>query len=376
MSRLLARSPLLARFQVRRFAVAKELDISTQPKADKIAMNYEFTSPELAWVPKSFQSPAARPDASKLFAGNPATMYPLPVYTTELTAENAAEFAADTVPVEASQPSPLATYGILPVSFFGMSALAANEVFLINEESLLIGTWTCFLLTAYVQMGDVLRKHFADTAASMKEQHVAGVNAQLAAVDKLTAALQARVASVGEAKALHESFELMMQRIKAMAVHKHKRLLHQVVSDRLREMHQVESEGARKAVETVVKHVNDAVVAIFAQSPALRKAILKESINALSTAGTGKATLNNGVISAVYSAAFNYARYTMEKLRLGDAKLNQLINANNGELKQKLANDVQGQVRRSWGAVGAGNNAASVRAQSSFKLPSYTRDSA
>jgi hypothetical protein len=56
---------------VRRFAVAKDLDINTQPKADSVKMNYEFTSPELAWVPKSFQAPASRPEASKLFAGNP-----------------------------------------------------------------------------------------------------------------------------------------------------------------------------------------------------------------------------------------------------------------------------------------------------------------
>jgi hypothetical protein len=356
-------------------SVAKELNVATQPTLPVVALNYEFASPDLAWVPKSFQAQAARPDPSKLFADVALTSYPLPVYTTELTAERAAEFAADTLPVAESEPSPLATYGILPVSFFGVSALAANEVFLINEESLLIGTWSCFLLTAYVQLGDVLRKTFADSATAAKEQHVAGVNAQLAALDKLTAALESRVAAVGEAKQMHASFEAMLARVKAMAVHKHRRVLHQIVSDRLKEIQTVESEGSRKAVEAVVARVNEAVVAIFAGSPALRKKILQQSIDALTASNGQKATLKNGLISHVYSAAFNYVRYSMEKLRLGDVALNVQMHGDKAA-KEKLAGEVAGAVRRSWGQAGSANTGEAVRATGVFKLPSYTRDSA
>ncbi len=94
---------------------------------------------------------------------------PLPIYSTELSAARQAQVAADTIPVEATEPSPFATYGVLPVSFFGLSALIANEMFILNEESLLVGTWSCFLLTTYLQMGDAFSKSMQATANTLKE---------------------------------------------------------------------------------------------------------------------------------------------------------------------------------------------------------------
>jgi hypothetical protein len=205
------------------------------------------------------------------------TNLPLPIYSTEASVARQAQLAADTVPVEETEPSPFATYGVLPVSFFGLSALAANEMFILNEESLLIGTWSCFLLTTYLQMGDAFTKSIATTASNLKETHIQGVDAQLAAIDTLTATLNARVQSVEEAKKMQAAFTAMLARVKGMAVHKQKRMLHQLINERLREVVQIETEGSRRATEYVVKTVNEIVVALFATSSSLRKQVLTPS---------------------------------------------------------------------------------------------------
>ncbi len=139
--------------------------------------------------------------------------------------------------------------------------------------------------------------------------HVAGVDAQLAAIDALSAALNQRVQSVQEAKNMQASFTAMLARTKAMAVHKQKRLLHEIINERLREVVQHETEGSRMAVEYVVKTTNDIVVALFATNPALRKQVLSESIAALGQ-GSG-AKLNNSLLLQVYQIAFQYMRYVV-----------------------------------------------------------------
>ena len=344
------------------------LDVSTQPKQPALTMNYDFSDINLAWLPKSLQGLPARPDASKAFMDSPLLNMPLPIYSTEASAEAQARLKADTLPVEATEPSPLATYGVLPVSFFGLSALAANEMFILNEESLLIGTWSCFLLTTYLQGSDAFAQNIATTANTLKETHVAGVDAQLAAIDALTGALNARVQSVAEAKKMQEAFTAMLHRVKAMAVHKQKRMLHQLVNDRLREVYQIETEGSKRAVEYVVKTVNDIVVALFSTSPGLRKAVLAESVTALS-AGSG-AKLKNDLLLQVYKVAFQYMRYEMEKLRLKGFKLD-------AKAREALATDVANQMRRSWGKSVKANVGDAIRNNTTgFKLPSYTRDSA
>lgn len=253
-----------------------------------------------------------------------------------------------------------------------MTALAAHEVFLLNEESLLVGTWTCFLLTCYVQMGDMVRQTFASKALSLKDAHVNGINQQLAAVDKLAATLQARVKSAEEAKQMQAAFASLLERVKAMAVHKQRRLLAQTVLERLHEVRAIEEKGARTAVEAVVKRVNDTVVSVFSASPELRKAILKESIDALAATKDNKTKVNNAVISSVYQLALENTRYSMERLRIGDVALNKKLLLD-GALKEKLVTDVAGAVRRAWGSAASGDEGVASRKQVNFTLPSYTR---
>jgi len=329
-----------------------------------MTFNVEFP----AWAPKSLQSLPVRPDASKAFMDNELLNQPLPIYSTDLSAESQAILAQDTMPEEATEPSPLATYGVLPVSFFGISALAANEMFLVNEEALLIGTWSCFLLTCYVQFSDAFNQAMASKAAALKETHIQGVDAQLAAIDNLTAALNARVAAVEEAKNMQSAFNTMLVRVKAMAIHRQKRLLHQIVNDRLREVYQIEIDGSKKSIEQVAKMVNEIVVVLISANPALRKEILSESIAALS-AGPG-AKVNNDRLLEVYKNAFAFVRYEMEKLRVGGYVPDKAS-------KDALAADVMAQLRRHWGDLASGSDLdEKVRARQSFKLPSYTRDSA
>jgi len=331
-------------------------------------MKYDWSAPANIWAPKSFQGLPQRADASKAFVDVELINQPLPIYSTELSAARQAQVAADTVPVEATEPSPFATYGVLPVSFFGLSALIANEMFILNEESLLVGTWSCFLLTTYLQMGDAFSKSMQATANTLKDTHVAGVDAQLAAIDALSAALNQRVQSVQEAKNMNAAFTSMLARTKAMAVHKQKRLLHEIINERLREVVAVETEGSRMAVEYVVKTTNDIVVALFATNPSLRKQVLAESIAALGQ-GSG-AKLNNSMLLQVYQIAFQYMRYEMEKLRLGGFKLDD-------KARESLAADVANQMRRSWGAVVPGTVGDAVRNnKGNVYLPSFTRDSA
>lgn len=98
-----------------------------------------------------------------------AASYPLPVYSTPQTDAIRAQLAKDAVEPVETEVSPFVQYGVLPVSVLGMAALMANEIFLINEEALIMGTFGGFLLTFYVQFGSVIRKEFGDRSRKMRQ---------------------------------------------------------------------------------------------------------------------------------------------------------------------------------------------------------------
>lgn len=329
-----------------------------------VSLSQKVSGSDFNWVPKSFRSGLpARADPVQLLSNVTIANYPLPIYSTPDVEAKKAQLAEDTKPVEETGPSPLAVYGFLPTAFFGSAALLANEIFLVNEESMLMGTWAAFLLTSYVQFGDVISKEFADRTAKLREAHLTALDKQMESVDGLLAAFQQRAQGAQEAQKMNEAYVSMLARLKAVIAHKYRRILNQTIIEKLNQVVNFERNALKSAYQTVVTRVTSVVSLLFRNNKVLRRQVLNQCLDMLA-AGPGKSDQKD-ILGGVYKVAFKFTQYEMELLRIQGYKLSE-------EDRVKIYRSIQAAMRKD---AGESYNTKSMDklVPAEKKLPAFSR---
>ena len=298
-----------------------ELDVNSQPKTKPIPVTYENAILAAEWVPRSLREGlGALPDPLKAFAHVEIANYPLPIYTTEkLEVDNAVIQEALVQPKE-DHVSPLTEFGILPVSVFGAAALIANEIFLVNEEAMLIGTFGVFLFTMYTQVGASISAEFGAQATQAKVMHEQAIDSQLVAVDGLIAALKERVDLVKKLESNYVVQENLSQRFKEMLVHKYKRIFFEVLDEKLQILKKKEQEAITSLNLELIKFVTKTVGNIFASDKELRDGVLRSVLELLARGKEGEGKIESPVAGA-YELALSYARFELETKRIKDFEI-------------------------------------------------------
>ena len=258
--------------------------LDDQPKLSPVKTTYHNEIIATAWVPKRFRNgiPSIS-DPTKVLVNAPVS-YPLPIYSTEAL-ELQSKLDNEDLANESKEISPLTQYGVFPASVAAFIALVSNEIFIINEESLIMITFGSFLFTAYVQLGGVLKKEFANRSNKLKSVQSEGLDKQLESVDNLLAVLKKRVGLSSTLANLDAASKDMSKRMQDMLVHKHTRVLHEVIAEKLNTIVTVQDRAMRKAHHNFVKATFNSLTNFTKGNKTFQDLVVKECINTLEKAG-------------------------------------------------------------------------------------------